>query len=83
LSSLDDKIDPATDGARLIGGVAMVLWQTALGLAILFVWQGVSGRLVDNQYAEFGHDRTSLSSHWLVTRLACDHSTRIFVPKPA
>jgi NitT/TauT family transport system permease protein len=26
----------------------MVLWQTALGIAILFVWQGASGRLVDN-----------------------------------
>ena len=26
----------------------MVLWQTVLGIAILFVWQGVSGRLVDN-----------------------------------
>ena len=26
----------------------MVLWQTLLGIAILFVWQGVSGRLIDN-----------------------------------
>jgi NitT/TauT family transport system permease protein len=48
LRSPDDKLDPATDASRLTGGVAMVLWQTALGLAILLVWQGVSGRLVDN-----------------------------------
>jgi NitT/TauT family transport system permease protein len=30
------------------GGVAMALWQTALGLAVLLAWQGASGRLVDN-----------------------------------
>src|SRR5690242_10079598 len=26
----------------------MVLWQTLLGIAVLFAWQGASGRLVDN-----------------------------------
>lgn len=30
------------------GNVVMVLCQIALGVAILFVWQSVSGRLVDN-----------------------------------
>jgi NitT/TauT family transport system permease protein len=38
----------AGDAPKGTGSVGMVLWQTALGIAILFVWQGVSGRLVDN-----------------------------------
>lgn len=29
-------------------GAGMVLWQTALGVLILLMWQGASGRLVDN-----------------------------------
>jgi NitT/TauT family transport system permease protein len=31
-----------------MGGLPMLLCQIALGIAILFVWQGASGRLVDN-----------------------------------
>lgn len=30
------------------GPVAMALWQTALGVAVLLAWQGASGRLVDS-----------------------------------
>ena len=30
------------------GGVTMLLYQTALGIAVLLFWQGASGRLVDN-----------------------------------
>ena len=30
------------------GPVAMALWQTALGIAVLLIWQGASGRLVDS-----------------------------------
>ena len=30
------------------GGLAMVLWQVALGVAVLLAWQGASGRLIDN-----------------------------------
>jgi len=49
VTSLDDKLDNLTiEAPQETGGVAMVLWQTVLGIAILFVWQGVSGRLVDN-----------------------------------
>ena len=49
MTSLDDKLEKlAVETPKETGGVGMVLWQTALGLAILFVWQGVSGRLVDN-----------------------------------
>jgi len=49
MTSLDDKLEAMTvEAPKETGGVAMVLWQTMLGLAILFAWQGVSGRLVDN-----------------------------------
>jgi len=49
VTSLDDELtETAGDAPKPIGGVGMVLWQSVLGIAILFVWQGVSGRLVDN-----------------------------------
>lgn len=49
MSTPDDELDTTTHEApKETGGVAMMMWQTALGLAILFVWQGISGRLVDN-----------------------------------
>ena len=49
MTLFDDKLDHLTiEPPKETGGVSMVLWQTALGIAILFVWQGVSGRLVDN-----------------------------------
>lgn len=49
MTSLDDNLDNvAIETPRETGSVGMVLWQTALGIAILFVWQGVSGRIVDN-----------------------------------
>ena len=45
----NDHLDIAvTDAPSATGNVVMVLCQTALGIAILFAWQGVSGRLVDN-----------------------------------
>jgi len=47
MTAIEDKIEVAEPPTET-GGVAMVLWQTALGIAILFAWQGVSGRLVDN-----------------------------------
>ena len=46
MTAIDENV--ATAPPKEIGGVSMVLWQTALGIAILFMWQGVSGRLVDN-----------------------------------
>jgi len=49
VTSLDNELaETARDAPKPIGGVGMVLWQSVLGLAILFIWQGVSGRLVDN-----------------------------------
>jgi NitT/TauT family transport system permease protein len=38
----------ATSGARDVGGGLMLLWQVVLGIAVLLVWQGASGRLVDD-----------------------------------
>jgi NitT/TauT family transport system permease protein len=49
MTSLDDKLESISiEPPQETGSVGMVLWQTLLGLAILFIWQGVSGRLVDN-----------------------------------
>jgi NitT/TauT family transport system permease protein len=36
------------DTPRGTGGLAMLLCQTILGIAILLLWQGASGRLIDN-----------------------------------
>jgi NitT/TauT family transport system permease protein len=47
VSTLDNQLETATPPTET-GSVAMAFWQAALGIAILFVWQGVSGRLVDN-----------------------------------
>ena len=49
MTSLDDNLENlAIEPPKETGSVGMVLWQAALGLAILFKWQGVSGRLIDN-----------------------------------
>jgi NitT/TauT family transport system permease protein len=48
VTSLNELDQAASNTPRPVGGVGMALWQAALGIAILFVWQGVSGRLVDN-----------------------------------
>ena len=49
MTSLERQIDqPDTSSPSEAGGVAMGLWQTLLGIAVLFAWQGASGRLVDN-----------------------------------
>jgi NitT/TauT family transport system permease protein len=53
----DSKLDPRAvleaappqrASPQNVGGVAMLLCQTALGMAILLIWQGASGRLVDS-----------------------------------
>jgi NitT/TauT family transport system permease protein len=40
--------DAPSAAPRRTAGMTMVLWQIALGAAVLLVWQGASGRLVDN-----------------------------------
>ena len=39
---------PSIAEPREIGGVGMLLWQVALAVVVLLVWQGASGRLIDN-----------------------------------
>jgi len=40
--------EPGPPTSRATTGVAMALWQTLLGIAVLLAWQGASGRLVDS-----------------------------------
>lgn len=44
----DHEIPVRRASSRDVGGFAMLLCQAALGIGILLVWQGVSGRLIDN-----------------------------------
>ena len=85
MTSLDDKLENvAIEAPKETGGVGMVLWQTALGIAILFVWQGVSGRLVDNFFIsnpiDVGRRSGRLDARWLdlpasVGDRLCDHAS--------
>jgi NitT/TauT family transport system permease protein len=51
---------------RDTGGVAMALWQTALGIAVLLVWQGASGRLIDNFFISNPIDVGARLYRWIV-----------------
>ena len=42
MTSLEQEIDQPRAPTNEVGGVAMVLWQTLLGIAVLFAWQGAS-----------------------------------------
>ena len=65
MTSLDDKLENlALETPKETGGVGMVLWQTGLGLVILFVWQGVSGRLVDNFFISNPFDVSRRLAAW-------------------
>src|SRR5258708_7719532 len=45
----DDDAPADHRGARkAVGSSGMLMWQVLLGIAILLIWQGASGRLVDN-----------------------------------
>ncbi len=50
MTAPDAEIPIASEaaGPRALGGGFMVVCQVALGLALLLLWQGVSGRLVDS-----------------------------------
>src|ERR1700688_4339317 len=45
---LDQEAPQPRASLQDLGGVAMLLCQMALGIVILLLWQGASGRLVDN-----------------------------------
>jgi NitT/TauT family transport system permease protein len=48
MTASNEQIELAPEMSASTGNLIMVLCQTVLGIGILFVWQGVSGRLVDN-----------------------------------
>jgi NitT/TauT family transport system permease protein len=52
--------------SRAAGGVTMALSQLALGVAVLLIWQGVSGRLVDNFFISNPIDVGARLYRWIV-----------------
>jgi NitT/TauT family transport system permease protein len=74
VSAPESKTDPLpsfdTDARsaapRRSGGMTMVLWQIALGAAVLLVWQGASGRLVDNFFISNPLDVGARLYQWTV-----------------
>jgi NitT/TauT family transport system permease protein len=51
---------------RAAGGVTMALAQLALGVAVLLIWQGASGRLVDNFFISNPIDVGARLYRWTV-----------------
>ena len=74
MSAPESKTDPllaaATDtpsaAPRRTGGMTMALWQIALGVAVLLVWQGASGRLIDNFFISNPLDVGTRLYRWTV-----------------
>lgn len=48
MSEAAANVEHAASGPREVGGGLMLVWQIALGVAILLIWQGASGRLIDD-----------------------------------
>ncbi len=53
-------------GPREVGGGLMLLWQVTLGIAVLFVWQGVSGRLIDDFFVSNPLEVGRRLSQWIL-----------------
>jgi NitT/TauT family transport system permease protein len=47
-------------------GLAMALWQLALGIGVLLIWQGASGRLIDNFFISNPIDVGSRLYRWTI-----------------
>jgi NitT/TauT family transport system permease protein len=47
-------------------GIAMTLWQATLGITVLLLWQGASGRLVDNFFISNPLDVGARLYRWMV-----------------
>ena len=63
---VDDDGVSSRPPAQDMGGVAMLACQTALGVAILLIWQGASGRLVDNFFVSNPIDVARRLAGWTV-----------------
>lgn len=62
----DAKASLAHVRLRTAGGVTMALSQLALGVAVLLIWQGASGRLVDNFFISNPIDIGARLYRWTV-----------------
>jgi NitT/TauT family transport system permease protein len=56
-------------------GLAMALWQLALGIAVLLIWQGASGRLIDNFFISNPIDVGSRLYGWTIDGSIFAHIT--------
>lgn len=74
MSASDPKPERAPDGdaptspvaPREAVGIAMTLWQATLGITVLLLWQGASGRLVDNFFISNPLDVGARLYRWTV-----------------
>jgi len=74
VSASDPKPERAPDGdaptspvaPREAVGIAMTLWQATLGITVLLLWQGASGRLVDNFFISNPLDVGARLYRWTV-----------------
>jgi NitT/TauT family transport system permease protein len=62
----DDDALTSRPPSQDMGNVAMLLCQTALGIAVLLIWQGASGRLVDNFFISNPIDVARRLAGWIV-----------------
>lgn len=62
----DTEVPLADVPSRAAGGVTMALSQLALGVAVLLIWQGVSGRLVDSFFISNPLDVGARLYRWTV-----------------
>ena len=56
-------------------GLAMALWQLALGIGVLLIWQGASGRLIDNFFISNPIDVGSRLYGWTIDGSIFAHIT--------
>jgi NitT/TauT family transport system permease protein len=64
-SEVRGEKSPAFAGPREIGNGAMFAWQVGLGIALLLVWQGASGRLIDDFFISNPVDVATRLWQWI------------------
>ena len=68
-----DQASAHSTGAT--SGLAMALWQLALGIGVLLIWQGASGRLIDNFFISNPIDVGSRLYGWTIDGSIFAHIT--------
>jgi NitT/TauT family transport system permease protein len=66
VSEPQPQLSEAPAPPRRTGGPAMALWQLALGIGVLLIWQGASGRLVDSFFISNPVDVGARLYRWTV-----------------